>query len=307
VTTAVHAHEAGSFEHRALVHDDAEGVVDEVARVIEGDLRDDHAVLVCLAEPTASGLQRLVEPHSRLHFLDVSDRYTRPIDALQVMWRFSRDQIDAGAVRVHSIGELQFTGVPADDDWHWYEAACSSVLDDLPLTATCLYDTRRCPESALAMVHATHDVIEHGDARLPLARTTPPTTPTPPSIPERRPDVEFASIAEGRLVRDVFGERVDIDVDVFERASLVFSELIANAVRHGGGAAKVELWFDGGAVVGLVTDRGPGIEDPFASMRPPNLDERGFGLWLSHLEATRLVVERRWPRGTKATVSITPD
>jgi MEDS: MEthanogen/methylotroph, DcmR Sensory domain len=142
VPAVTHDHGAAQFEHRALVYTDISAVVREVARTIEDDLRHDHAVLMCVVEPIGALVARQIEPDERLHFLDLSDRYTRPIDAMNVLWRFTRRQLDTGVVRVHSIGELSFTGTSSDDDWFWYEAACNEVLDDLALTATCLYGLR---------------------------------------------------------------------------------------------------------------------------------------------------------------------
>jgi anti-sigma regulatory factor (Ser/Thr protein kinase) len=225
---------------------------------------------------------------------------------MNVLWRFAREHLDDGASRVHSIGELRFNGAASDHDWRWYEAACNEVLDDLALTATCLYNMIDCPASALAMVTATHDVAELDGARLPHGRTAPATAPARPPVPRRWPDVELLGLSKTSAVRATLRDADGLDPDVVERASLVFSELVANAVVHGGGVADVELWFDRGHVAGRVTDHGPGIEDSYATTRTPKLGQRGVGLWVSHLEATRLVVEPNRPTGTTATALIAP-
>jgi anti-sigma regulatory factor (Ser/Thr protein kinase) len=288
------------------VYDDAGAAADEVVRTIATDLDDDHAVLLCVSAPIAARVEQHVDRHTRLELLDRSDRYTRPIDALHVLWRFTRDQLDAGASRVHSIGELRFTGAASDADWLWYESACNDVLDGLALTATCLYDTRTCPDAALATVHATHDVIGFDGAALPVDRAAPPAVLQPPPLPERRADVELTGLSVSHPVREVLRRAGSLDAGVVARANLVFSELIANAARHGDGAAAVELWFDDGAVVGRVTDHGRGIDDPFATMRTPELGERGVGLWLSNIEATRLVVEPHRSNGTQVIALVAP-
>ena len=110
----------GQFDHRALVYDDVGAVAREIARSVAEDVRDDHAVLLCVTAPVAAQVSQLVPPDDRLHVLPVSDH-----------------------------------------DWRWYEAACNEVLDDLALTATCLYNMIDCPASALAMVTATHDVADY--------------------------------------------------------------------------------------------------------------------------------------------------
>jgi anti-sigma regulatory factor (Ser/Thr protein kinase) len=294
------------FEHDALLYDDAGAVAEQLATTIVDDLHDGQSVLVCVREPVAKHLAGAIPAHDRLAIVDADDRYSRPVDALHVLWRFTREQVDAGAARVHSIGELAFTGGPVDEDWYWYEAACNHVLAELPITGTCLYSRRSCPDRALAMSHATHEVVlPHAPAPANGAAVAP-TALAPPVVPERAPDVELASATESRSVRAVLCDADGIDDDVTMRAGLVLSELVTNAVKHGGGSADVRMWFDAGAVVCRVVDRGPGIVDPFATMRLPWLQEHGVGLWLSNVEATRLVLTDAPEGGTVATALIAP-
>ena len=64
----------GQFDHRALVYDDVGAVAREIARSVAEDVRDDHAVLLCVTAPVAAQVSRLVPPDDRLHVLPVSDR-----------------------------------------------------------------------------------------------------------------------------------------------------------------------------------------------------------------------------------------
>jgi anti-sigma regulatory factor (Ser/Thr protein kinase) len=295
------------FEHTAVVYDEPATVAEDLTAVIGADLARGRAVMVCVSEPVSRELTARVPPHRRLHVLPTSARYTRPVDALDVLWRFSREQLDTGASRVHSIGELTFSGGPDDRDWHWYEGACNEVLVGVPLTATCLYGSRRCPASAVAMAHATHHHVAPSDhAPAPADELTPPRSLVPSTIPERTPDAELLGLDESRPVRELLRGAASLDDDVVGRASVVFSELVTNAVRHGGGAADLQLWFDDGAVVGRVDDDGAGITDPFATVRLPRLAEHGVGLWLANVESSRLVVERRAPSGTTAVALVAP-
>jgi hypothetical protein len=294
-----------AFEHVARVYDEARVVGRELATIVERDLEAGHGVLVCVGEPAARVLSDCVRPHPRLHLFEPSARYTRPVDALDVLWRFSREQLDGGATRVHSIGELSFGGVH-DADWHWYEAACNEILATMPITATCLYDTRRCPDEAIAIACSTHGRVEPADAANGIHRAAAPVEFAPPPLPARAPDAVLDALTESRPAREVLRSAPDLDDDVVGRASLVFSELVTNAVRHGGGTARVETWFDDGSVIGRVEDDGPGLADPFATVRLPQMADHGVGLWLSTVEATRLAIAPRTPRGTTATALVAP-
>jgi anti-sigma regulatory factor (Ser/Thr protein kinase) len=97
----------------------------------------------------------------------------------------------------------------------------------------------------------------------------------------------------------------DLPPRTYERAELIVSELVTNAIVHGGGRADVRYWHEPNTIFIEVADDGAGIHDPVASLRPPALPVRGVGLWASHVEATRLHVAARHPHGTTVTAHIT--
>jgi signal transduction histidine kinase len=295
-----------TFTHDALFYSDPVTVGASLSPTITDALTAGDAVTVCVRTPVVDTIRTRVPAHERLQVLPIGDRYTRPVDAVNVLWRFTRDALDAGARRVTAIGELLLSGSAADDDWYWYEAACNEVLRDLPISATCLYDVRRSPERALTMACATHDHVDPHQASPGDPHVEPPDGPVSPALPTRAPDLSMPSLAASRPVREAFHDRVGIDDDVASRASLVFTELIANAIRHGGGSAAVDLWFDDGRVLGRVIDDGPGISDPFATLRLPELRAHGVGLWIAHLESSRLSVAADSPRGTTAIALVAP-
>jgi anti-sigma regulatory factor (Ser/Thr protein kinase) len=59
------------------------------------------------------------------------------------------------------------------------------------------------------------------------------------------------------------------------------SEVVTNAVEHGGGSGVLWTWVDGDQAVCLVADPGR-LDEPFPGVVPPTLDQdRGRGLWLA--------------------------
>jgi anti-sigma regulatory factor (Ser/Thr protein kinase) len=79
-----------------------------------------------------------------------------------------------------------------------------------------------------------------------------------------------------------------------ENLLIVASELASNAVRHGGGSGRFELWRTGDALYCRVSDRGPGIADPtVGTIAPdPTHNDGGRGMWISRNLARELTIER---------------
>jgi anti-sigma regulatory factor (Ser/Thr protein kinase) len=67
------------------------------------------------------------------------------------------------------------------------------------------------------------------------------------------------------------------------RFVVAVNEITTNAVRHGGGRGRIELWRHGDRLYCRVSDNGPGI--PAAALRnrsrPPRDAVSGRGLWLA--------------------------
>ena len=60
------------------------------------------------------------------------------------------------------------------------------------------------------------------------------------------------------------------------------TEVLANAIVHGGGDIVIRVWQETGSFVCQVEDEGPGVADAFAGYHPPGeAAEEGRGLWLA--------------------------
>jgi len=91
-----------------------------------------------------------------------------------------------------------------------------------------------------------------------------------------------------------------------EKLLIIASELMANAIRHGGGGGRLRLWREGSMVRCQVIDRGPGIADAAAGSRPPEptTTAGGRGLWICRNLAAEIVIDRG-PGGRGAAVTAT--
>jgi diguanylate cyclase (GGDEF)-like protein/PAS domain S-box-containing protein len=72
--------------------------------------------------------------------------------------------------------------------------------------------------------------------------------------------------------------RTRINTDVFERAALLTSEVVTNAVKYSGGhEVRLDVWQSGGGVAVVASDDGPGFE-PVARSGAISQMDGGYGL-----------------------------
>lgn len=84
---------------------------------------------------------------------------------------------------------------------------------------------------------------------------------------------------------------------------LAVNELITNAVRHGGGHGRLQMWRDDTGVICEVSDAGLGMaSDQIVNReRPAPGTAGGWGLWLARKLSDEMVV-RTGPEGTTVRV-----
>lgn len=296
------------LHHLAVFYDDPAAIAECIAQTIEHDSRHGTAVLVCLPETLADAVVRHCGPDVDVTFLPADNRYARPIQAMRGLWDFTTKALDSGATRVHSIGQIGFSGAANDVEWHWYERAVNDVFAHLPLTATCLLDLRQLSPSNIERAMATHPVVKGDlppDCAVHHECDLETLVPAPLAVPTRPVDLSVDDLTDPRSARRALRQVLDDGHEhLADRAQVIVSELVTNAILHGDGHATLRCWTDEAGLTVQVSDDGPGIEDPFASLRPPALPVRGAGLWISHLEATQLSVARRDPHGTVVTARI---
>ena len=85
-----------------------------------------------------------------------------------------------------------------------------------------------------------------------------------------------------------------------ERANLLAfaaSEMVTNALVHGGGAGEVGISVTDDAIVVTVRDRGPGFTPAVGPDRPDPAAEGGRGLWLAEQLCDDMTIDSG-PHGT---------
>jgi anti-sigma regulatory factor (Ser/Thr protein kinase) len=116
----------------------------------------------------------------------------------------------------------------------------------------------------------------------------------------------FTRATLAALRRDVedFGARQGLRDRALYRFVVAVNELTTNAVRHGGGAGRLELRRAGDVLQCRVTDEGPGM--PPGRRRPPAPAPpralNGRGLWLARQNADTLDIDSH-AAGTTVTIT----
>jgi anti-sigma regulatory factor (Ser/Thr protein kinase) len=218
----------------------------------------------------------------------------RAPDALTMCRRYLERAMGTGSGRLRVLAEVDFGSDPADwREGQRFESVYNRLMVDVPVSAVCLYDTRRLSSAVVRSAAATHTELVHG-----TAWSTNPTFQDPatyvPSLPLPREPLEngeplFAVDDAGTLVGlrrtlgAVFTARV-ADREQREDLHLGASEIAANAFRHGVRPVSARVWADGDRLICVITDRGTSYTDPFSGFAPahgPDLAHGGMGLWLA--------------------------
>lgn len=110
-------------------------------------------------------------------------------------------------------------------------------------------------------------------------------------IPQSAESAPVARTALRRMLDDA-----GVDSDVRETAVLLATELVSNAVEHGGGSSYLDASIGIDAVRLEVTDPNPTMPAPSPFL--DELDERGRGLLLIAALASKWGAERRPPGKT---------
>jgi anti-sigma regulatory factor (Ser/Thr protein kinase) len=120
------------------------------------------------------------------------------------------------------------------------------------------------------------------------------STDTERVLDERLLELVFG-LEDVSKVRLRIGERAALaGLDEPRRGDFVLAvhEVVCNAIEHGGGGGRLQLFRCGGSLCCRVTDSGPGFTEDVIPARAPGLfaGENGRGLWLTRQLTDRLEI-----------------
>ena len=287
------------LQHDALFFSDEQMLASAIVPFIrEGLDRREVVFLGCSGHPVFPLLGALFGDEPGVRFVDLG-RPTRPVTVIDYYQRAMDAELRQGVTGFRAVGFVEFQDVGA----HWveslrYEAALNLVFTSYPLSTMCLWDLRRLPDGHAPAYRAAHPGIFGPTGRRPNEEYVEPDELV--RRPEYQPQPDPAQAGPPDFEADVGEDLRPLRMELYPLAlsSHMSSEkvddfikavggVVLNACVHGTGTARLRLWAQPQKLVCTITDRGPGIDDPFlgyakpAAVRPgeESGSAGGFGMW----------------------------
>ena len=290
--------------HEALCYDSADDLLTVTVPFLLGGVAAGEPTVVALGEHNTALVRAALPATTGITFLGPDEGYARPAGTIRDYHDMLAGYLTAGATRVRVIGELPQRVLGATWDW-WarYEATVNHAFDDFPVWSMCAYDTRVTPAPVLADVLRTHpcsarpggESVPNVDYTDPVAFLREPRPPVPDPLQAAAPQLDLTDPSAAQARAAVRGTRRALLTECeLDKLLLVVSEAVNNAHRHGRGTVRLLVWTGVDRVVAAVSDEGCGPQDPFAGLLPARgTTGGGFGLWLTHLFANHVTMDRR--------------
>lgn len=282
------------FRHEALLYAGEEDFLHGTESFIRGGLAAGEPTLVVVAAPKIARLrERLGGDADRVDFADMAGVGLNPARIIPA-WRDFVDR-HAGAGRaLRGIGEPIWAERDADElpECQRHEALLNvAFAGAADFWLLCPYDTTALAPDVLAEAERSHPFLSERTQARPspayggLESFAEPFT-APLSQPADAAELSFdaGGLEAVRALVSRSAARGGLALDQIAEAVMAANEVATNSVRHGGGAGRLRVWTEAGALVCEVGDAGR-MADPMSDRERPGADpDARRGLWLvNHL------------------------
>jgi anti-sigma regulatory factor (Ser/Thr protein kinase) len=276
--------------HSTLLYDGPRQYADEVGGVLRDALGQGHRGLVMAPARRVDELRSaLGRDADEVTFVEDTVAYAPQWNVYRVLLDFAAA---ARGVRTCAVAEQALSArTPAEVlDYRRLEAAINVVFAASDVDLLCPYDAGTLPSHLLDIAWHTHDATRGGGVMSPNASYDEPLAmlaglSTVVPAPRDAITVDCASPADvagaRRLVR-ALGADLLLDPDVVADVALAVTEVLTNALLHGGPPAVLHVYQSGPTWVCHVQDGGHDALDPLIGLLPPAMpSDHGYGLWLA--------------------------
>jgi anti-sigma regulatory factor (Ser/Thr protein kinase) len=282
------------FVHGVGFYEDDDEFVRMFAPFCQAGLDEGAPTVVRVEERRAGLLRDHLDNTDGVEFLAYDDQYVHAPGAMAGALDLIARHSPSGGKRLRLLGELPPLAGLARDTWIRYEATANHVLRALPVHALCPYDARGMSPAARSELLRTHHTIaspwgpeienaayeepeqfiraRHDGVRDPLEADAP------------RLEMLDPNPSNTRHVLEAVAREMQLPPAQVDSLLLGVTEVLGNAIRHGGRPVQLRAWSRPGRVVVSVRDAGEGPTDPFVGLVPiePGVREGGLGLWIAH-------------------------
>jgi anti-sigma regulatory factor (Ser/Thr protein kinase) len=293
------------FEHDAFVYATDDDYVETLAPLMAAASAVGDLLVAVVPGHRAALLRAVLGPVAdEVTWIEAGEWYRRPVRTIADYERTLQQMPPGTAAFV--VGEVQFGATELDWlAWTRYEAVLNRALERHPARVVCPYDVRALPSTVVDDARRTHrHVLERAERRPSDAYVEPEEllrhlAPGAAS-PAGAPDVDLCldrSVREGRRAFTAVATTWGLPAARAQELSVAVSEVLTNAVVHGGGRAWLRIWCRDEGLTCVVEDHGAGSDDALLGYLPPAPGAMGgFGLWLTRQLFDDTVLGRS-PRG----------
>jgi hypothetical protein len=147
------------LEHRALVYDSDEALLQTAGRFMKEGNERGEALLAVTTKPKIDMLRAHLGPGAKaFEFAESKSWYETPSTALEGFREFCDSSLEKGAPWVRVIGEPVWEGRSDSevDQWTRYESLINLVFAASPISILCPYDARSLDPEIVNAAQATH-------------------------------------------------------------------------------------------------------------------------------------------------------
>jgi anti-sigma regulatory factor (Ser/Thr protein kinase) len=281
---------AGTLKHPALLHAGTDDFLAYIGPFVAEGVERGEPTLVAVDAGNLSALRDVIGGDApTVTWADTTTWFPHTGTRLRAFHDLLTEQREAGATHVRLVGEPVWPGEPARvREWQRYESVLNHVLAAFPVTLVCTYDTSRLDPLIIDGARRTHPAFHQGSERASNAFVDPAEflrgwahELMPPPVSAVRVS-NLADLGATRRAVLELAREAGLGDEAANDMCLAASEVVTNALLHGGGAATLFAWSEGESFVCQIEDEGAGIADPFAGYRPPDPTAmNGRGLWLA--------------------------
>jgi len=285
------AADRGVFGHEAVLYAGLEEFLEGTVPFIETGVAAGEPVLVVVSDAKIRALRgELGVAADAVEFADMDDVGLNPARIIPA-WRAFLDANGGGTRPVRGIGEPIWAERSAAElvECQRHETLLNvAFADSGGWELLCPYDTSALDADVIDEAARSHPVVvhrgrdHHSHTCRDLATMSEPFDAPLPEPVASASVLDFAADDAAHVRGFVHARAIACRLGIDRTGDLVLAvhEIVANSLRHGGGAGSLRIWDEGDTIICEVSDAGRIVAPLAGRERPLAESGGGRGLWM---------------------------